>query len=106
MKERNTTALQGVSAENFFPSKGSPDTVGAIQFNDYTGTRDDFWRETFVVETLTVSMIYLNIQHSILKSSYFFRPFKTKHCQLKRLQHFWGSPTVCYTKSTENHLAK
>ena len=72
MKERHTTALQGVTVENFFPIKGSPDTVGAIQFNDYTGTRDDFWRETFVVETLTVSMINVNIHHSILKTFILF----------------------------------
>ena len=57
--------------ENFLSTKDSLDTADVIQFNDYTGTREEFWRETFVVVTLNVSMINKNIC-SILKSYQFY----------------------------------
>ena len=46
--------------EYFISTKDSLDTADVIQFNDYTGTREEFWRENFVVVTLNVSMMYKN----------------------------------------------
>ena len=48
---------ESVSPENFHSSRRSLDDVNIIQFNDYTGTREEYWRESFVEETLNVSMI-------------------------------------------------
>ena len=41
----------------FQSTRDNLDTANIIQFNDYTGTREEFWREDFVEVTLKVSMI-------------------------------------------------
>ena len=46
--------------ENFQSTKDSLDTANVIQFNDYTGTREEFWRESFVEVTMNVSMAKKN----------------------------------------------
>ena len=46
---------ESVSPENFHSSSRSLDDVNIIQFNDYTGTREEYWRESFVKVTFAVS---------------------------------------------------
>ena len=45
--------------------------VFSIQFNEYTGTRKEFWRENFVKETLKVSIIRKTILHKYSYLKYF-----------------------------------
>ena len=46
---------ESISPENFQSAKKSLDDVNIIQFNEYTGTRTEFWRESFVEVTFAVS---------------------------------------------------
>ena len=66
--------------ESFLSTKDSLDMADVIQFNDYTGTREEFWRENFVVVTLNVSMIYKNV------CSIHILPFVFT-CRLSRSKH-------------------
>ena len=47
----------------FQSTRDNLDTANVIQFNDYTGTREEFWRESFVKVTLEVSMTETNVFH-------------------------------------------
>ena len=60
-RERLTDLQEGVTMDNFLSTKDRLNMDDIIQFNDYSGTREEFWRETFVVVTLSVSTIDSNI---------------------------------------------
>ena len=49
--------LQGVTMEYFQSTEDSLEPNNITQFNEYIGTRNDFWKEDFVKVTLKVSML-------------------------------------------------
>ena len=53
--------FQGVAMEHFQTTEASLGTAIVIQFNEYTGTREEYWAESFVKVILNVSMLRENI---------------------------------------------
>ena len=69
----------------------SNDTANVIQFNDYTGTREEFWRENFVKDTLEVSMNKSNVLHI-----YYYHLYCLAGCPESRVDNERGRRTLGY----------
>ena len=79
-------------------------TANIIQFNDYTGTREEFWREDFVEVTLKVSMIKIVFHRSILPFVFYLQAVQKQESTMKEAAGLLGiSYNILYQKYRDTY---